>query len=56
MDADPLLDLLTPESRASMEVHYMPGRAPDTPEEGGWLSEEDQSQVEERLRALGYLE
>jgi hypothetical protein len=56
MDADPLLHLLTPEVRASTEVRYAPGKAADAAEEAGWLSEEDQSQVEERLRALGYME
>jgi predicted AlkP superfamily phosphohydrolase/phosphomutase len=53
MDAAPLLDLLTPELRASTRVELVedvaPTRAPlDVAE--------DQSQVEEQLRALGYLE
>lgn len=56
MDAAPLLDVLTPELRASSTVQYMADRAADATEGGGWLSEDDQSQVEERLRALGYLE
>jgi predicted AlkP superfamily phosphohydrolase/phosphomutase len=53
MDAPPMLDLLTPDARAAMRVELVDDVAPARA-----LGEvaEDQSQVEEQLRALGYLE
>jgi predicted AlkP superfamily phosphohydrolase/phosphomutase len=53
MDATPLLDLLTPEVRAATTVNLVDDVAPTRT---GQDVVEDQSQVEEQLRALGYLE
>ena len=52
MDAEPMLDLLTPERRASTPVNLVDDVAPTRT---GQDVAEDQSQVEEQLRALGYL-
>jgi predicted AlkP superfamily phosphohydrolase/phosphomutase len=56
MDASPLLHLLTPEARAASAVRYVPDSDPAPVDEAGWRSEEDQAEVEARLRALGYVE
>jgi hypothetical protein len=56
MDAQPLLELLTPAARAAMPVRYVPDRDPAVVEDQGWRSEADQAAVEARLRALGYVE
>jgi predicted AlkP superfamily phosphohydrolase/phosphomutase len=53
MDAPPMLDILTPEARRSVKIEVADDVAPSRP--AGDVAE-DQSQVEEQLRALGYLE
>jgi predicted AlkP superfamily phosphohydrolase/phosphomutase len=56
MEAAPLLDLLSPEARAALAIRYVPDRAPGFATDDGWQSEQDRTQVEEHLRALGYIE
>jgi hypothetical protein len=53
MDAPPLLDILTPELRAATRVEFVEDVAPSG---SVGVVAEDQSQIEEQLRALGYLE
>jgi predicted AlkP superfamily phosphohydrolase/phosphomutase len=53
MDAAPMLDLLTPEARAAIKIEMVEDAAPVR---AALDVAEDQSQVEEQLRALGYLE
>ncbi len=53
MDAPPLLDILTPQARAATTVEIVEDLAPSR---GACDVDEDQSLVEEQLRALGYLE
>ena len=53
MDAGPMLDLLTPEARATIKIEMVEDTAPVR---AALDVAEDQSQVEEQLRALGYLE
>jgi predicted AlkP superfamily phosphohydrolase/phosphomutase len=53
MDAAPLLDLFTPELRAAARMELVEDLAPAR---STLDVAEDQSQVEEQLRALGYLE
>jgi hypothetical protein len=53
MDAAPMLDLLTPEARAAVKMEVVEDVAPVR---NALDVAEDQSQVEEQLRALGYLE
>jgi predicted AlkP superfamily phosphohydrolase/phosphomutase len=53
MDAEPMLDILTPEQRAAIRVETVDDVAPAR---ATLDVAEDQSQVEEQLRALGYLE
>jgi predicted AlkP superfamily phosphohydrolase/phosphomutase len=55
MDAEPVLDFLTPEARAGVTVRYAPDAEPSIDDETGLLSHEDQL-IEARLRALGYVE
>jgi len=56
MDAAPLLDLLTPEARATTSVSYVADSDPTPTDDQGWRSDDDRAQVEARLRALGYVE
>jgi predicted AlkP superfamily phosphohydrolase/phosphomutase len=53
MDAPPMLDILTPEARREVRIEMADDVAPSRPSAD---VAEDQSQVEEQLRALGYLE
>jgi predicted AlkP superfamily phosphohydrolase/phosphomutase len=53
MDAAPLLELLTPELQADTRMEVVEDLAP---QRATLAVAEDQSQVEEQLRALGYLE
>lgn len=53
MDAPPMLDILTPEQRTTIRVNVVDDIAPAR---AALDVAEDQSQVEEQLRALGYLE
>jgi predicted AlkP superfamily phosphohydrolase/phosphomutase len=57
MDAEPMLDLLSPEARAATPVRYVADTDPAPADEDATLtSEEDRTQIEARLRALGYVE
>jgi len=57
MDAEPMLDLLTPEARGATPVRRAPDADPaPLPADGDAASAEDQAQIEARLRALGYVE
>jgi predicted AlkP superfamily phosphohydrolase/phosphomutase len=56
MDGTPILDFLTPETRATVRVEYAPDHDPQPVPEGEAPSAADQEQIEARLRALGYVE